>query len=215
MQLTVPIPAMFLAAFLLISALYQLPDTYGELRAALGLTDFQIDHLQRSNASAHPTPQRSQTAGPIYPIPASRITAQWRQLQQQKDAARDVALGVLTPEQRRILATAARVLSKRGAAVRLIRIGALTCGEWPEGCGCFCDGIDADKTFELDDEQRARLKLLKEYDAVKVPREAVISIFNDDQGASLSAFESDLRVAQQAIEIGLIPAPLMGECLCN
>jgi hypothetical protein len=237
--------AAFLVTLLTFSASGQLPNTYAELKSALGLTDFQIDHLQRVKASAHPAPQRPQTAGQIYlPIPASRTANQWRQLQQEKDAGRDLALAVLTPEQREILATTARVLGKRGRAARLIQIGAITCGQWPEGCGCLCGGIDADTTFELDDAQRALLEevrapvrqarsdlkrriangegtvgvaeLRKEYDALKVPREAVIAIFSDDQRASFSAFDNDLRVVKQAIEIGLLSAPApMGECLCN
>jgi hypothetical protein len=195
MQLTVPIPAMFLAAFLTISALGQQPNTYAELRAALGLTDFQIDHLQRLKTSAHPASQK--------------------QLHQEKDAARELALAVLTPEQRERLATMARVLNKTGTAGRLIRMGALTCGEWPPGCGCVCGGIDADKTFELVDAQRARLEEVRTA-AMKVPREAVIAILNDSQRASLSVFDKNLRVAKQAIQIGLIPAPPpRGECLCN
>jgi hypothetical protein len=46
-------------------------------------------------------------------------------------------------------------------------------------------------------------------------RDRALAILDDAQKAKLAAFETDLELASQAIELGLIPIPLKGEVLCH
>ena len=95
------VPRLALLALLTFSAIAQ---SYVELRATLALTDVQIDRLNRVKASAHPARLRPQPGTPIYAYRQSGVINQW---QQEEEAARSLALAVLTEEQRHKLTDAA------------------------------------------------------------------------------------------------------------
>jgi hypothetical protein len=242
-----------LLALMTFSAMAQ---SYVELRATLALTDVQIAQLQRVKASAHPARQPPPPGTPIYAYRQSGVIDKW---QEEKEAARGLALAVLTEEQRHKLADAAMVLQLQNGAMQLVSVGAISCGQWPGICACFYP-IRQDETklglseaqlarFEqlrvahlepMNDLQRrigamaARLgnaprddpasvdqlrkelaELQKQSDDVSASHAVVLGVLDYMQRIRLAAFEADLRLVNEAMDIGLLTRPGKGEVLCN
>jgi hypothetical protein len=47
------------------------------------------------------------------------------------------------------------------------------------------------------------------------PHDLALAVLDEAQKAKLAAFETGLQLAREAIELGLIPKPVMGEILCH
>lgn len=242
-----------LLALLTLSAIAQ---SYVELRAKLALTDVQIAQLQRVKASAHPARQPPPPGTPIYAYRGRDVIKKW---QQEEEAARSLALAVLTEEQRHKLTDAAAILQLQSGAMQLVSVGAISCSQWPGICACFYP-IRQDETklglseaqlerFEqlrmahlgpMNDLQRrigataARLanaprddpasadqlrkelaELQKQSDDVSAPHALVLDVLDYMQRVKLAAFEADLRLVNEAMDIGLLTRPGKGEVLCN
>jgi len=58
-------------------------------------------------------------------------------------------------------------------------------------------------------------KLRKEYAEAKPSHEFALSVLNDAQKEKAAAFESDLELARQALELHLIRVPALPEVLCH
>lgn len=58
-------------------------------------------------------------------------------------------------------------------------------------------------------------KLHQQSAETRPPRDLLLAVLDDGQKAKLSAFETALQVASEAIDLGLIPYPLKGEVLCH
>jgi hypothetical protein len=61
----------------------------------------------------------------------------------------------------------------------------------------------------------AELSKLNRQLAARPPRDLVLAILNDAQRVKVAAFESDLKLVREAMEIKLIPTPVQGESLCQ
>ena len=240
-------------ALLTVNAMAQ---TYVELRATLALTDVQIARLQRVKASAHPARQPPPPGTPIY---ASRQTGVIEKWQPEEEAARSLALAVLTEEQRHKLTDAAAVLQLQNGAMQLVSVGAINCSQWPGMCACFYPIRRDDTKLGLSEAQLARLEQLriarlgpmnelrrrigataarlanaprdepasadrlrkelaelqKQSEDVADTHALVLDVLDDMQKIKLAAFEADLRLVNEAMDIGLLTRPGKGEPLCN
>src|SRR5437016_4969671 len=101
---------------------------YAGLKVALGLTDFQMDHLLTVRASALEARRTRRSTGPVY---ASRRGDAPNPKEEEEASARNMGLTVLTEDQRRNLIAVAGILPRRrDAAAELIRSGVISCGDW-------------------------------------------------------------------------------------
>ncbi len=207
------------AAFLALLAFSAWGQSYVELKATLGLTEVQVDRLQSLKATAHPAPPKPQTPATIYAYRRGDFLNAW---QQEEGAALNLALAVLTDTQRDRLSTAASVLEMQSGAMQLVSIGAITCGQWPGTCACFYP-IRQDQTkLGLSEAQMARFEQLrvvyrwpKQSEDLIASHALVLDVLNEEQQTKLAAFEADLRLVNEAMDIGLLARPGKGEPLCN
>jgi hypothetical protein len=58
-------------------------------------------------------------------------------------------------------------------------------------------------------------KLSQQLAAIRPPRDHILAVLNEGQRANIAAFELDLELVREAIEIKLIPDPPKGEDLCQ
>jgi hypothetical protein len=181
------------------TALAQSPVSgFAELKAALGLSDSHMQRVAQMRQAA------AAGAGP-------------RSLP-------NIAAAVLTPEQWTRLAHYAEILTHQNGAMQLVSVGAITCDQWPGICACMYP-IRRDETgLGLSEDQVHRFEELRiiPYKSAADPsekvarRQRVLAVLDAFQQAKLAAFEADLRVAQEAIDAGLLPnAGKGGEVLCN
>jgi hypothetical protein len=170
-----------------------LPDSSVGLKAILRLTEAQIERLQRVQAHTHP----------------------W---QPEEDAARSLALAILTQDQRNKLAAAASILQFQNGAMQLVSVGAIGRGQWPGTCACFYP-IRRDYTnFGLTDAQLARFEQLRiayhrpaKSEDLAASYALVLDVLNEQQRIKLIAFEANLRLVNEAIDIGLLNRPPKGD----
>ena len=244
------------AAFLVLLTFNAMAQSYAELRATLALTDFQIAQLQRVKASAHPARQPPPPGTQIY---AGGRTDFINNRQQEEEAARGLAIAVLTEEQRHRLTDAALVLQLQNGAMQLVSVGAISCSQWPAMCACFYPIRRDDTKLGLSEAQLARFEQLriarlgpmnelqrrigataarlanaprdepasadrlrkelaelqKQSEDVADTHALVLDVLDDMQKIKLAAFEADLRLVNEAMDIGLLTRPGKGEPLCN
>jgi hypothetical protein len=244
-------------AFLALLTLSAMAQSSVELRATLALTDVQIHRLNRVKASAHPARQPPQPGTPIYAYRQTGVINKW---QQEEDSARDVALAVLTEEQRHKLTDAAMVLQQlQNGAMQLVSVGAISCSQWPGMCACFYPIRQDEMKLGLSEAQLTRFEQLrvahlgpmnelqgrigvtaarlantprndpasadqlrkelaelqKESEDVSASHAIVLDVLDYMQKIKLAAFEADLRLVNEAMDIGLLTRPGKGEVLCN
>jgi Ser/Thr protein kinase RdoA (MazF antagonist) len=58
-------------------------------------------------------------------------------------------------------------------------------------------------------------ELMKQYAAIRPPHDAALALLTGMQRARLAAFEADLELAREAVELRLVVAPWPGEALCH
>jgi hypothetical protein len=55
----------------------------------------------------------------------------------------------------------------------------------------------------------------KQYAETRPPRDLLLAVLNDDQRAKFAAFESELILAREALELHLVRLPGLPEILCH
>jgi hypothetical protein len=106
--------------------------------------------------------------------------------------------------------------------MQLVSVGAISCSQWPGMCACFYPIRQDETKLGLSEAQLAQLEQLRT--AYRWPKQSeefatshalVLDVLSDEQRAKLTAFEADLRLVNEAMDIGLLTRPSKGEPLCN
>jgi hypothetical protein len=189
---------------------------YDALKHALGLSDEQVSQLQQTppKAIARPAPIGP---GPVAIYPAGRFSGMPRQT-----AASEDALRVLDDTQRAKLAAIQRVWDRWDAVAFAIQLGLIDEKLWPGGSATLCFYPIRASAYAtelgLSESQALQLDQLKEAARAthsRPPRDLALAVLDDAQRTNLLAFENALQVANEAIELRLIPVPMHGEPLCH
>jgi hypothetical protein len=135
--------------------------------------------------------------------------------QQEQNQVRARTTAFLSEDQRNKLAAAAGVLQRSDAGTELVSVGAITCAQWL--CSCSYRVREEDVKLGLNSAQLAQLEELRVAQGMvyEERKKAVLDILDSAQRAKLASFETDLRIVDQAIELGLLPRRRTGEYPCH
>jgi len=193
--------------------------SYPELREALGLTDSQIVRLQQK------------TAGQVLDeTQQARLRVIASVLDRGEAGSEAIGLGVISPKQWLGSASCYYPVAVYAAEFDLIEDQVLQLEKlkqaaqdpfWQEvqqnntrRMQLLNSGsrVDCPEVVQLDAETS---QLWQDAANARPPRDLILAVLNDAQRTKITAFESDLQLASEAIELGLIPRPLKGEVLCH
>jgi hypothetical protein len=195
---------------------------YDALKQALGLSDAQVSQLQQipPRKMVRPTPSGSQGLVAIYPADrqsAGNFGRGPMQLPPNQDSLR-----VLDDRQRANLVVIQKVWDRWDAVAFAIQFGLIEEKLWPGGSGTLCYSPIRSNSYvaelRLSDFQIELFEQLQQVAQgahTKPRRDQALSVLDDAQRANLAAFETALQVANEAMELQLIPVPLHGEVLCH
>jgi hypothetical protein len=84
-------------------------------------------------------------------------------------------------------------------------------------CACFYPIRQDETKLGLSEAQLARLERLRLAELQKQSEDVAVTldVLDDTQKIKLAAFEGDLRLLNEAMDIGLLTRPVKGEVLCN
>lgn len=191
-------------------------DSFSELKSALRLSDVQVNQLvalRERNAKVRPAMPAERSGDRVYNYsrrgPDDPIR-KWEELAKQKAESER---SLLNEEQRARVGEIASVLNQQDAAMQAVGLGILTCAQWAPTCGCYWYPIHEDKmNLGL---REAQLRELERVRREHGSRDAVLAVLDPEQRAKVEAFVHEVMLANEAIEIGVIPRPERGEVLCN
>jgi hypothetical protein len=180
------------------------PTSYDALKHALTLSDAQLDKLKQNR-----------------PTDIAR--------QPEREEASRLQREQLTDAQKTKLTAIAKVTERTKAAASAIDLGLLSEEQWPTNLVCAHFGVDADPAkafgaeFGLTSKQIEQLSQL--WDDAQHPLhgaepgppsyEAAVAVLDAAQKAKLTAFENEIQIANEAIELGLLAVLKVGEPLCH
>jgi hypothetical protein len=188
---------------------------YDALKHALGLSDTQLSQLQQKPppANARPAP----TGGAVAIYSAGGFGRMPKQ-----PAANEESLRILDDSQRTKLAAIQKVWDRWDAMAFTIEFGLIDEKLWPGGSATLCYSPIRAYAYVaelgLSEFQILQLEQLKEAARAthsRPPHDLALAALDGSQRANLTAFETALQVANEAMELRLIPTPLHGEPLCH
>jgi hypothetical protein len=129
---------------------------------------------------------------------------------------------VLDDAQRAKLPAIQKVWDRWDAVAFAIQLGLIDEKLWPGGSATLCFYPIRASAYAtelgLSESQLRQLDQLKEAARAthsRPPRDLALAVLDETQRGKVTAFETALQVANEAIELGLIPRPMHGEVLCH
>jgi hypothetical protein len=191
-------------------------DRYDALKQALGLSDAQLSQLQKIRSA--PTAR----AVPIGPDPIAIYPAGGFGRMPRQPAPNEDSLRILDDSQRINLTAIQKVWDRWDAMAFTIEFGLIDEKLWPGGSGTLCylpiRAYAYAAELGLSEFQILQFEHLREAAQAthsRPPHDLALAVLDGSQRANLMAFETALQVANEAIELRLIPVPLHGEPLCH
>ena len=182
---------------------------FAALKQALGLSDVQLAKLRQPKAP----PVRPATGGIAFSYTGGARIAT---LERNGDP---VQIAILDDAQRARLAEIDQVTARQDAAELATRFGLIPAGLWPgEMCGYPIGVYSFAAELGLSEAQRQALTRLQweaQEAGARPRREQALAVLDEGQRAKIAAFEAAVRLAREAVALGLIAPWGRGEAMCH